>query len=58
MDDTIIYALGTLAVGLLGLIIKYSFKSKCSDISICYGLLTVHRNTECEEKDIEVNTKE
>jgi hypothetical protein len=48
MDDSLIYGIATLGVGLLALIVKYGFKSKCSDVSLCFGLISVKRNIEQE----------
>jgi hypothetical protein len=48
MDDSLIYGIATLSVGLLALIVKYGFKSKCSDVSLCFGLISVKRNIEQE----------
>lgn len=55
MDDSLIYGIATLGVGLLVLIVKYGFKSKCSDVSLCFGLITIKRNIEqeIEEQKIE-----
>jgi hypothetical protein len=55
MDNTLVYGLGSLGVGLLALLIKYSFKSKCSDVSICFGLVHIQRDIEqeIEEQKIE-----
>lgn len=57
MNDGLIYGISTLAVGLIGLIIRYSFKSKCTDVSICYGLLHIQRSidAEIEEQKMEGN---
>lgn len=51
MNDTLLYGIATLGAGVLGLIIRYSFKSKCSDLSICFGLVSLKRDTEAELKD-------
>jgi len=48
MNGTLMLSLATLGTGVLGLIIKYGFKSKCSDVNICFGLCTVHRDIENE----------
>jgi len=49
-DATLIYGLATLGTGVLGLSIRYCFKSKCSSISFCWGLCNIVRNTEDEVK--------
>ena len=58
MDNTLVYGLGSLLVGLLALLIKYGFKSKCSDVSLCFGLITIKRDIEheIEEQKIENNS--
>ena len=48
MDNVTIYGLATLGTGLLGLAIRYSFKSKCSNVSFCWGLCNIVRNTDDE----------
>lgn len=48
VDNTLIYGLGTLFVGVLGVLIRYGFKSKCSDVNICCGLLQIKRDTGAE----------
>ena len=54
VDATLIYGLATLGTGLLGLAIRYSFKSKCEDVSLCFGFIKIHRNTENEIKSEEI----
>ena len=57
MNDTLLYGISSLAVGLLALLIKYSFKSKCSDVSLCFGLIHIQRDIEqeIEEEKLEQN---
>lgn len=57
MNDGLIYGISTLAIGLFALLIRYSFKSKCSDVSLCCGLITIHRDIEQEiqEQKMESN---
>ena len=45
----------TLIVSLLVFIIKVCFKSKCSDINLCCGLLKIHRNTSGESQNISMS---
>jgi hypothetical protein len=52
MNDTLVYSLATLGIGFLALVVRYSFKSKCNDVSLCYGLIKIKRDTECETKDL------
>ena len=59
MDNTLVYGLGSLLVGLLALLIKYGFKSKCSDVSLCFGLVHIQRDIEheIEEEKMEDSPK-
>lgn len=50
VNATLIYGLATLGSGVLGLSIRYCFKSKCEDVSLCFGLIKIHRNTDDEVK--------
>ena len=50
MDNTLIYGLATLGVGFFGLVVRYGFKSKCSDVGLCCGLITIKRDIEGEIK--------
>lgn len=56
MNDTLIYGLATLFIGILGLLIRYGFKSKCTDVSLCCGVLNIKRDvkTELEEEKLEL----
>jgi len=54
VDSTLIYGLATLGTGVLGLSIRYCFKSKCEDVSLCFGFVKIHRNTEDEVKAEEI----
>ena len=55
LSDATIYGLSIAGMGLFGLIIKYSFRSKCNDVSLCFGAIHVQRNIEqeIEEQKIE-----
>jgi hypothetical protein len=55
MNDSLIYGIATLGVGLLALIVKYGFKSKCSDVSLCFGLIHIQRDItqEIEEQKLD-----
>lgn len=50
MNGTLIYGLSTMGVGILALLFRYVFKSKCSDVSICCGLIKIHRDIELENE--------
>lgn len=57
VDATLIYGLATLGSGVLGLSIRYCFKSKCEDVSLCFGIIKIHRNTEDEVKAEEMELR-
>ena len=57
MEDAILITLATIATGLVGLIIRYSFRSKCEDFNCCFGCLKFHRDVKSEKAE-EVNTQE
>jgi hypothetical protein len=40
-----------LLFGCIGLSIKYCLRSKCDNINLCFGLITVHRNVELEVQE-------
>jgi hypothetical protein len=54
--------ISTLVCGSFGLVVRYCLKSKCDNISICCGLINVHRDVkaELEEeiKEMELGIKE
>ena len=54
-DGVTIIAIITLSIGAFGMIAKLCYKSKCSNISCCYGLINIKRNVEIEI-DIENET--
>ena len=43
-DGVTIIAIITLCIGAIGMIAKLCFKSKCSNISCCFGLINIKRN--------------
>jgi len=50
VDNVTLYGIATLAAGVLGVCIRYSFKSKCSDVGLCCGLIHIERDIEMEIK--------
>ena len=48
----------TLIVSLLVFMLKVCFKSKCSDISCCWGMFRLHRNTIEEEQNVSTSNIE
>ena len=53
-DGITIIAIITLCIGAFSMAIKLCFKSKCSNISCCCGLLNIKRNVEIEN-DTEID---
>ena len=49
MEDSILIVILTGGCSILALIIRYAFKSKCDQVSLCYGLLSIHRKIENEQ---------
>ena len=47
-DGITVIAIITLFIGACSMITKLCFKSKCSDITCCCGLLNIKRNVEIE----------
>lgn len=47
-DGVTIISLVTIVLGCIITSLKLLFKSKCTSVSICYGLLSVVRNVELE----------
>jgi hypothetical protein len=51
MESSLLYGLATLGAGVIALLIRYSFKSKCSDVSLCFGFIRVQRDIEQEVQE-------
>lgn len=58
MEPTLLYGIVSIGAGVLILIVKTCFKSKCSDVSLCFGLIHVQRDVEheIEEQKMEGNS--
>ena len=41
-------SLATMVLGSFAICLRYAYQSKCDDITLCYGLIRVHRNVEAE----------
>ena len=54
--------ISTLVCGSFGLVVRYCLKSKCDNISICCGLINIHRDVKAEVeeelKEMELGIKE
>lgn len=57
-NGTFFITITTIITGFLGLTIRYCLKSKCEDVSLCWGGFTIHRNVAVEENDIENNNND
>ena len=49
-DAVFFLTLSTAILAFLGLALKSCFKSKCSSVSLCCGLINVQRDVNAEEK--------
>ena len=47
-DPVLVISLATICSGIVVLSLRLCFKSKCSDVSFCMGLLKFHRNIDAE----------
>jgi len=57
MDGTLVYGLATLGAGILGLLVRYSFRSKCTDVSMCFGCFRIQRDVNAELEEEKIETK-
>ena len=53
-DGITIITLSTIILGCLGMTLKILFKSKCSQVSVCFGLCNIHREVQLETEIIDV----
>jgi hypothetical protein len=51
IDGVFFITIATLSCGFFGLVVRYCLKSKCEDISLCYGFISVKRNVELEVEE-------
>jgi len=58
IDNSTLYGISIAGMGLVGLIVRYAFRSKCSDVSLCFGLIHIQRDIQQEivEQKMEGNT--
>jgi hypothetical protein len=47
-NDIFFISIGTTAFIFFGTLVKYAFRSKCSDISLLWGCIKIHRAVELE----------
>jgi hypothetical protein len=50
-DSTFFLSVGSVLLAALGVASRYCFKSKCSEFSVCCGLLKIKRDVEAEVKE-------
>ena len=48
LSDSILLSIVASAVGVLSLLIRFCYISKCTNVNLCCGLLTVRRDIEHE----------
>ena len=51
MDPVLVISLATICSGIIVLIIRTCYRSKCSHISLCRGLVEIDRNISEETKE-------
>lgn len=56
-DSNFFIAIATVVSASFALCLKYAFKSKCENMSFCFGLIAIKRNVAIE-KDIEIGTQQ
>ena len=55
-DSSFWLTMGGLVIGLVGMFFRVCYQSKCEDIKLCWGCITVHRNIQAEEEiDIQMH---
>lgn len=55
MEATTLLAILTICVSVIIVAMKICFASKCEDVSVCFGLLSVHRAIELERTQFSTN---
>lgn len=56
LSEATVYSLSIAGLGFLGLVVRYCFKSKCNEVSCCFGLLKIERDIEheIEQQEMEI----
>jgi hypothetical protein len=52
IDGVFFLTIATMAVGFFGLAIRYCLQSRCTECTICYGLLVVKRDAQAENTEL------
>ena len=50
-DGVFFITITSLLLGFFGIVVKYCLRSKCDNVNLCFGLVTVHRNVELEVQE-------
>jgi hypothetical protein len=53
ISDSTIYGIAIATIGLIALIVRYAFRSKCIKCGLCYGLIQIERNVNAEVEEME-----
>lgn len=51
MDSTVLITFVFVVIAGILLMMKICFASKCDNVSLCYGLISIHRNVLIENKE-------
>lgn len=54
LSEATVYSLSIAGLGFAGLVVRYCFKSKCHEVSCCFGLLKIERDIEHEIEEMEI----
>jgi hypothetical protein len=59
-DSVFWITLAGIITGSVGLCVRYSLKSKCDLVKICWGMLEIHRNVglEANSNEVELSSEE
>lgn len=50
LDSSLLYGIVTLSIGLLALLVRYAFRSKCTSVRCCFGLIDIQRDVDREDE--------
>lgn len=50
-DSVFFISIGTLLVGAVGVALKVCVKSRCEHLSVCFGLIKIHRRVDLEAQE-------
>lgn len=55
LSEATVYSLSIAGLGFAGLVVRYCFKSKCHEVSCCFGLLKIERDIEHEIEQTQID---